>query len=97
MKIAFGTEGWRAVMADEFTVENVRVVAQAIAEHALETAKGPPSLVVGYDTRFLSDRFAAAVAEVLAGNGIRTSLTDRAVTAVNDGADQAFQFGPIDG
>ena len=79
MTIVFGTEGWRAVMADEFTIENVRVVAQAIAEHALETAKGPPSLVVGYDTRLLSDRFAAAVAEVLAGNGICTSVTDRAV------------------
>ena len=81
MTIKFGTEGWRAIMAEEFTAENVRLVAQAIAEHFLDT--GPSSkagdrrLAVGYDTRFLSDYFAKAVAEVLAANGVHVLLTDR--------------------
>ncbi len=95
MAIAFGTDGWRAVISDEFTFANVRHVAQAIAEMTLadsarkrsgeqngaaDDAPGgphaaPPALVVGFDTRFLSDRYAMAVAEVLAGNGIRVWLT----------------------
>ena len=82
MTIKFGTEGWRAVMADEFTVENVRIVTQAIAEHYLEqrrSGSGALTLAVGHDTRFLSPMFAKAVCEVLAGNGIRAVLTDRAV------------------
>lgn len=82
MTIKFGTDGWRAVISDEFTFENVRKVAQAIAEKMLadtaavsEDFKGPaPSMVVGFDTRFLSDRYAWAVAEVLAANGIHVWL-----------------------
>lgn len=82
MKIVFGTEGWRAIMAEEFTMENVRTVAQAIAEHVRHISaarKTPPMIAVGYDTRFLSDRFARAVCEVLAGNRLRSVLSDRAV------------------
>jgi len=107
MAIAFGTEGWRAVIAEEFTFENVRLVTQAIADHYLAdragtvlagersesrswdegvsrraggaTAAPRLAMAVGYDTRFLSDRFARAVCEVLAGNGIRCVLADRAV------------------
>ena len=83
MTIHFGTDGWRAVISEEFTFDNVRRVAQAIAEKTLAdvaaTRNGggqrTPSFVVGYDTRFLSDRYAAAVAEVLAANGIRVWLT----------------------
>ena len=83
MAIQFGTDGWRAVISDEFTFDNVRRVAQAIAEKTLADAAvtrngapaGPPSLVVGYDTRFLSDRYAIAVAEVLAANGLHVWLT----------------------
>src|SRR5512136_922253 len=82
MSITFGTDGWRAVISDEFTFANVRRVAQAIAEVLLENAristKGPtadaPLAVVGFDTRFLSDRYAWAVSEVLAGNGLRVAL-----------------------
>jgi alpha-D-glucose phosphate-specific phosphoglucomutase len=89
MTIHFGTDGWRAVISEEFTFANVRKVAQAIAEktladgenrlatngaaHATPTAH-PLTLVVGFDTRFLSDRYAAAVAEVLAANGIHVWL-----------------------
>ena len=80
MSIKFGTEGWRAIIAEEFTADNVRIVAQAIAEHYRAGSRGGrPTLVVGYDTRFLSDHFARAVAEVLAGNGVRVLLSDRMV------------------
>lgn len=76
MAIHFGTDGWRAVISDEFTFDNVRRVAQAIADWANERRNGkPPLFVVGYDTRFLSDRYAQAVTEVLAGNDIRVCLT----------------------
>ncbi len=86
MSIHFGTDGWRAVISEEFTFENVRKVAQAIAEKTLddhavrshsngETPHHPPALVVGFDTRFLSDRYAMAVAEVLAANGVHVWLT----------------------
>jgi alpha-D-glucose phosphate-specific phosphoglucomutase len=78
MAIKFGTDGWRAVISDEFTFDNVRKVAQAIADQTLaepsQDNQNPPTMVVGYDTRFLSDRYAATVAEVLAANGIRSWL-----------------------
>ena len=83
MSITFGTDGWRAVISDEFTFANVRRVAQAIAEILLENAATSsnggsaeaPLAVVGFDTRFLSDRYASAVSEILAGNGLRVALT----------------------
>lgn len=78
MSIEFGTDGWRAVISEEFTFENVRIVAQAIAEQALSephAEDGSFAYVVGFDTRFLSDRYAMLVAEVLAGNGIHVWLT----------------------
>lgn len=82
MPIHFGTDGWRAVISDEFTFDNVRRVAQAIADKTVANAAVSgddgalrPSLVVGFDTRFLSDRYAMAVAEVLAANGIHVWLT----------------------
>ena len=79
--IKFGTDGWRGVIADDFTFENVRKAAAAIANYLLNTndldetpAKG---VCIGYDTRFLSDRFARAVAEVLAAAGIPVKLANR--------------------
>ncbi len=78
MAIRFGTDGWRAVISEDFTFENVRYVAQAIADLVLDETNGTDStFVVGYDTRFLSDRYAATVATVLAGNGIRVKLCER--------------------
>jgi len=68
MEIKFGTSGWRGIIADDFTFGNVRLAAQGIADY-LKEIKGE-SIVVGYDTRFLSEEFAKAVAEVMAGNGI---------------------------
>jgi phosphomannomutase len=74
--IHFGTDGWRAVIADTFTFANVRLVAQAVADMIRErSAVAQPQIVVGYDTRFLSDRFAMEVAQVMAANGIITWLT----------------------
>ena len=78
MSIQFGTDGWRAVISEDFTFANVRKVAQAIADKALAEATNQDTatqFVVGYDTRFLSDRYAWAVAEVLAANGIHVWLT----------------------
>ena len=80
MPIKFGTEGWRAIMAEEFTVDNVRIVAQAIAEHVRASAgRGPITVAVGYDTRFLSDLFARTVCEVLSANRITCVLSDSSV------------------
>src|SRR3990170_815875 len=72
--IRFGTDGWRAIIADEFTFANVRACAQATAEYVRRTGMASRGMVVGYDTRFASEEFAAAVAEVLAGNGIPVFL-----------------------
>ena len=77
MMIRFGTDGWRAVIADTFTFSNLRLIAQAVADSINKDHQGsePPQVVVGYDTRFLSDRFATETARVLAGNDIITWLT----------------------
>jgi phosphomannomutase len=76
--IVFGTDGWRAAIADTYTFENVRIVAQATADYLAEKGQVGDGLVVGYDMRFASEHFAAAVAEVLAGNGIHVYLSSRA-------------------
>jgi len=75
LTIRFGTDGWRAVISDTFTFANLRLVAQAIADYVLEEGGPQPQAVIGFDTRFLSDRYAAEVARVLAGNGIVAYLT----------------------
>ena len=75
MDIHFGTDGWRAVISDTFTFANVRLVAQAIADVVGEEAAPPQRMVVGFDTRFLSDRYAREVACVFAANGIFVDLT----------------------
>ncbi len=74
MSIKFGTDGWRAVISDTFTFSNLRLVAQAIADYVCAESPDNLNVVVGYDTRFLSDRYAAEVARVMAGNGIHTWL-----------------------
>jgi len=84
MPIHFGTDGWRAVISDSFTFDNLRILAQAIAdavasEHWDTSGNGGPKpdprkIVIGFDTRFLSDRFAGEVARVLAANGFTVLL-----------------------
>ena len=78
-KIKFGTSGWRGVIADDFTFSRVRAVTQAIADHLTSQGLKDKGVVVGYDTRFLSERFAAEAVKVLAGNGIRSYLSNRDV------------------
>jgi len=78
-KIKFGTSGWRGVIADDFTVARVRVATQAIADHLAAQGLKDKGVVVGYDTRFLSERFAAEAVRVLAANGIRSFLSNRDV------------------
>ena len=77
MTIKFGTDGWRAVISDTFTFDNLRLVSQATADYLLETVEAgrTPEVVIGFDTRFLSDRYAQEVAMVMAGNGITAWLT----------------------
>jgi phosphomannomutase len=74
--IKFGTDGWRAVIADDFTFDNVRRVAGAIASYVLKHEDPSKGLLVGYDTRFGSPRFARAAAEVLAAAGIPVRLSN---------------------
>ncbi|MCB0154283.1 MAG: phosphoglucomutase/phosphomannomutase family protein [Anaerolineae bacterium] len=76
MSIKFGTDGWRAVIAETFTFENLRLVSQATADYIKDIVQPneEPELVIGFDTRFLSDRFAAEVARVMAANGITSHL-----------------------
>ncbi len=64
--IKFGTDGWRAGIAEDYTFANVRIVAQAVAEFLKAENLAERGIIVGYDTRFGSERFAAACAEVLA-------------------------------
>ncbi|HTX40318.1 MAG TPA: phosphoglucomutase/phosphomannomutase family protein [Acidobacteriaceae bacterium] len=75
--VKFGTDGWRGIIADDFTFENVRAAAAAIAHYVLEKEDATKGVCVGFDTRFGSPAFAATVAEVLAGAGIPVQLADR--------------------
>jgi alpha-D-glucose phosphate-specific phosphoglucomutase len=72
--IKFGTDGWRGIIAEDFTFDNVRICAQAVAEYLKRNGLDKRSLVIGYDTRFASEDFAAAAAEVIAGNKIKVHL-----------------------
>ncbi len=77
-KIKFGTDGWRGRIAEEYTFDNVRRCAQGFADYCKDQGYTGKWVVVGYDMRFHSENFAAAVAEVLAGNGINVYLTQGA-------------------
>ena len=82
--IHFGTDGWRAVISDTFTFNNLRLVTQAIADavnsdswlNGESEGLNPDhhTMVVGFDTRFLSDRYAVETARVLTANGFRVFL-----------------------
>ena len=74
MTIKFGTDGWRGIIGEDFTFDNVRACAQGTAEYLNGQGTSSQGLLVGYDTRFASEQFAAAVAEVSAANGVRTLL-----------------------
>src|ERR1700730_7777391 len=75
-EIKFGTDGWRGIIADDFTFANVRRVAQGTAEY-MKSRTADPVAVVGYDCRFASEDFARVVADLFATNGVRTIIFDR--------------------
>lgn len=80
-RIKFGTDGWRARIAEDFTFDNLRLVAQALADHLREIGTASRGVAVGYDNRFQSEHFARAAAEVCSGAGIPTCLADHSVSS----------------
>ena len=78
MDIRFGTDGWRAIIAEDFTFSNVARCAQGLTDYLKARGTAGQGLVVGYDTRFLSRQFAESVAGVCAGNGIKVYLSEKA-------------------
>jgi phosphomannomutase len=77
--IKFGTDGWRAVIAREFTFDNVLICAQALADYMKSAKLAEKGIVIGYDTRFASEDFAAAAAGVMAGNSIKCYLSPKTI------------------
>ena len=75
--IKFGTGGWRAIIGDDFTKENISLVAQAISEILIEDKKTDKPVMIGFDRRFLSEMGTTWLCEVFAGNGIRTMRMKR--------------------
>ncbi len=78
-QIAFGTSGWRGILCEDFTFENVKVVIQAIADYLKATGEADKGVVIGCDTRFMGGRFTEEAAKVLAGAGIKALLCNRDV------------------
>lgn len=78
-RIKFGTDGWRDIIANNFTFANVRVVVQGIASYMNNHQLGKRGLVIGYDNRFLSRDFAKTACSVLAGNGIRVYMPEKSL------------------
>jgi alpha-D-glucose phosphate-specific phosphoglucomutase len=76
--IKFGTDGWRGIIAQDFTFDNVRICSQAVANYIKKTGLAKRGVVIGYDTRFASEYFAQAAAEVVAGNRIKVYLCSKA-------------------
>jgi alpha-D-glucose phosphate-specific phosphoglucomutase len=77
--IKFGTDGWRAVIAKDFTFGNLEIVSQAIADYLKKEKKGKKRVVIGFDRRFLSEEFAQTVGLVLAANNIAVTVSDKAI------------------
>ena len=79
MKIKFGTDGWRGIIAEDFTFANLRRVSAAVARYIKEEGKSEQGLVIGRDTRFLADEFARTVADIMTAAGIKVYLTKEAM------------------
>jgi len=78
ISIKFGTDGWRGIIAQDFTFDNVRLCTQGVADYVKTPDLAHRGLVIGYDTRFASEDFAVAAAEVAAANGIKVHLCQKA-------------------
>src|SRR6266568_5520021 len=76
-RITFGTSGWRGILCEDFIFENVRTVTQAIVDHVIAAGEKEKGLIVGYDSRFMGERFAREAARVVTGAGMKTFLCDR--------------------
>jgi phosphoglucomutase len=76
-RITFGTSGWRGILCEDFTFDNVKVVIQAIADNLTAGGEQHKGVVIGCDTRFMGQRFAQEAARVFAGSGIKSYLCDR--------------------
>jgi phosphoglucomutase len=76
-QITFGTSGWRGILCEDFTFDNVKVVVQAIADTIKASGEGDKGVVIGCDTRFMGQRFVEASARVLAGAGIKAYVCER--------------------
>jgi len=76
-QIRFGTSGWRGIFCEDFTFENVRIVCQAISDHLQAEGNAAQGVVVGYDSRFMGEKFAQQAVKILAGSGIKTFLCNR--------------------
>jgi len=76
-RIEFGTSGWRGIFCEDFTFENVKIVTQAIADHLRTEGLHEKGVVIGYDARFMGERFAHETARVLAGSGIKSFICNR--------------------
>jgi alpha-D-glucose phosphate-specific phosphoglucomutase len=77
ISIRFGTDGWRGVLAEDFTFDNARIVAHAIARYVIRGEDARKGVLIGYDHRFASDRIAAAAAHVISATGTPVWLTDK--------------------
>src|SRR5690625_2529827 len=72
--IKFGTGGWREVIGEKFTFENVRRFSQGVVNQIVNEGKREDGIIIGYDNRFMAEEFAIAASEVFAGNGIQVTL-----------------------
>ena len=79
-EIKFGTDGWRGIISENFTFTNVRIVAQATADYFKTLKHKNKNIIVGYDMRYMSEKYAEISAKVLAGNGFSVTLSKRAVS-----------------
>jgi len=77
--IKFGTSGWRGIIGEDFTFENVRIASQGIANYLKKKSQPGSGVIVAYDTRFLSEKFASEAAKILAFNDIKAYLCTRDV------------------
>ncbi|MGI8545074.1 MAG: phosphoglucomutase/phosphomannomutase family protein, partial [Aridibacter sp.] len=76
MSIRFGTSGWRAIIADDFTFEKVKLVTEAICSYLKESSDEGATLVVGHDSRFMGEKFSEVAAEIAKKKGFRVLLCD---------------------
>jgi alpha-D-glucose phosphate-specific phosphoglucomutase len=76
-RITFGTSGWRGILCEDFVFENIKIVTQAIADHISANGEKGKGIIIGYDSRFMGERFARESARVLTGAGIKTFLCNR--------------------